>query len=73
MKFFYSFTAVLCILFVTTISGHTLGTITVDSLTFDKVLRNFDVVLAKFDDKFRMLIQLFEKTKSIEFLFVVVV
>ncbi|CAF3195125.1 unnamed protein product [Rotaria socialis] len=32
--------------------AHTPGTVTVDSLTFDKILRNFDVVLAKFDDKY---------------------
>lgn len=34
--------------------AHTPGTVTVDTFTFDKILRNFDVVLAKFDDKYRM-------------------
>ena len=33
--------------------AHTPGTVTVDAITFDKVIRNFDVVLAKFDDKYR--------------------
>ncbi|UJR20915.1 hypothetical protein I4U23_024024 [Adineta vaga] len=32
--------------------GHTQGTITIDNLTFDKILSRFDAVLVKFDDKF---------------------
>lgn len=52
MKFLFVFATILCVLFVTVTRGHTPGTLTVDSFTFDKVLRNFDVVLAKFDDKF---------------------
>lgn len=31
---------------------HTPGTVSVDQYTFDKIIRNFDVVLAKFDDKY---------------------
>ena len=37
---------------------HTLGTVTVDKVTFEKVIKKFDVVLAKFDDKFRTCISL---------------
>lgn len=40
--------------FITACVAHTPGTVTVDTLTFDKVRSNFDVVLAKFDDKYRM-------------------
>ena len=41
------------LLCVASSQAHTPGTVTVDSLTFDKVIRRFDVVLAKFDDKYR--------------------
>ncbi|CAM2697907.1 unnamed protein product [Rotaria socialis] len=51
MKFLYSFCAVVSVLVISS-KAHTPGTVTVDSLTFDKILRNFDVVLAKFDDKY---------------------
>jgi len=40
------------VLSISTIFAHTPGTVTVDTFTFDKILRNFDVVLAKFDDKY---------------------
>ncbi|CAF1045449.1 unnamed protein product [Rotaria sordida] len=32
--------------------AHTPGTVTVDTFTFDKIRENFNVVLAKFDDKY---------------------
>lgn len=53
MKTLY-FICGLLILFVASSYGHTPGTVTVDKFTFDKILRNFDVVLAKFDEKYRM-------------------
>ncbi|CAF1189427.1 unnamed protein product [Adineta steineri] len=52
MKFFVIFSATLFFALILSIKAHTPGTVTVDSLTFDKVIRNFDVVLAKFDDKY---------------------
>lgn len=51
MKLLSLFCAILCVLF-TSSRAHTPGTVTVDTFTFDKVRRNFDVVLAKFDDKY---------------------
>lgn len=39
-------------IFVSSTIGHTPGTVSVDQYTFDKIIRNFDVVLAKFDDKY---------------------
>ena len=53
MKSFHLSLAVLLLCVVAWSQAHTPGTVTVDSLTFDKVIRNFDVVLAKFDDKYR--------------------
>jgi hypothetical protein len=41
-------------LLISSNEAHTQGTVTVDTFTFQKILQNFDVVLAKFDDKFRM-------------------
>jgi endoplasmic reticulum protein 29 len=52
MSFFYSFCATLCFLLISSSNAHTPGTVTVDQFTFDKILRNFDTVLAKFDDKY---------------------
>jgi len=52
MKAFYLFSAALCVLLISLSEGHTPGTVTVDSFTFKKVVRNFDFVLAKFDDKY---------------------
>lgn len=54
MQIFYTFSATLFFLLISSIQGHTPGTVTVDKFTFDKVVKNFDVVLAKFDDKYRM-------------------
>ncbi|CAF2495315.1 unnamed protein product [Rotaria sp. Silwood2] len=51
MKVLYSFCVALFLL-ITSNRAHTPGTVTVDSFTFDKIIRNFDVVLAKFDDKY---------------------
>ncbi|CAF1162528.1 unnamed protein product [Rotaria sp. Silwood1] len=51
MKFLYSFCAALFLL-ITSNKAHTPGTVTVDKYTFDKIIRNFDAVLAKFDDKY---------------------
>jgi len=34
--------------------AHTAGVATIDALIFDKVVRQFDTVLVKFDDRFRM-------------------
>jgi len=43
----------LCLSILISISkAHTPGAVTVDKFTFDKILRNFEIVLAKFDDKF---------------------
>jgi endoplasmic reticulum protein 29 len=52
MKFFYSFSAIICFVLISSSKGHTPGTVTVDQFTFNKVIQNFDVVLAKFDDKY---------------------
>jgi len=52
MKVFYSFYVTLFFLLISSSKGHTPGTVTVDTFTFDKIVRNFDVVLAKFDDKY---------------------
>jgi L,D-peptidoglycan transpeptidase YkuD (ErfK/YbiS/YcfS/YnhG family) len=41
-------------LLISSNEAHTQGTVTVDTFTLQKILQNFDVVLAKFDDKFRM-------------------
>jgi len=41
-------------LLISSSNGHTQGTIGVDVLTFDKILRRFHTVLVKFDDKYRM-------------------
>ncbi len=54
MKMFSIFSTTFLVLLISTITAHTPGTVTVDTFTFDKILRNFDIVLAKFDDKFRM-------------------
>ena len=53
MKYFYTFSAILFFASIALNTAHTPGTVTVDSFTFKKILRNFDVVLAKFDDKYR--------------------
>jgi hypothetical protein len=53
MKFFYSFSAIFFFLLISSSKAHTPGTVTVDKFTFDKIIRNFDIVLAKFDDKYR--------------------
>jgi len=39
-------------LLIATSAAHTPGAVTVDKYTFDKILRNFDIVFVKFDDKF---------------------
>jgi endoplasmic reticulum protein 29 len=52
MKFFYSFSAILFFLLISSSHAHTPGTVTVDKFTFDKIIQNFDIVLAKFDDKY---------------------
>jgi hypothetical protein len=44
-------------LFISSNDAHTQGTVTVDTFTFNKILQNFDIVLAKFDDKFRMYLE----------------
>ncbi len=64
MQVFYVFCATLVFLLISSSKAHTPGTVTVDSFTFDKILRNFDVVLAKFDDKYRMY-HLFFQTKTL--------
>jgi endoplasmic reticulum protein 29 len=51
---FLIFSTTLFFLLISTSNAHTQGTVTVDTLTFDKILRTFDIVLAKFDDKYRM-------------------
>lgn len=43
---------ILLFLFITSIQTHTQGTVTADRFNFDRLLEKFDVVLAKFDDKF---------------------
>ena len=53
MKFSNSFYTIFFVL-IGLSRAHTPGTVTVDTLTFDKIIRNFDVVLAKFDEKYRM-------------------
>jgi hypothetical protein len=70
MKALYSFSAIILFLLISSSKAHTPGTVTVDGFTFNKVLQNFDVVLAKFDDKYRM--YHFEQkslTKEIFFIF----
>ncbi|UJR28609.1 hypothetical protein I4U23_009842 [Adineta vaga] len=52
MKIVYTFSAILFFTWTLISYAHTPGTVTVDSLTFDKILQNFDIVLAKFDDKY---------------------
>jgi len=52
MKFLYAFCATLFFLLISSSKAHTPGTVTVDSFTFDKIIQNFDTVLAKFDDKY---------------------
>ncbi|CAF0998475.1 unnamed protein product [Adineta ricciae] len=52
MKVLYACSALLFFTFIVSSSAHTQGTVTVDTLTFDKILRSFDIVLAKFDDKY---------------------
>jgi len=52
MKVFYSFYVTLFFLLISSSKGHTPGTVTVDTYTFNKIIQNFDVVLAKFDDKY---------------------
>ncbi|UJR13184.1 hypothetical protein I4U23_000206 [Adineta vaga] len=52
MKILYTFSAILFFTWTLTSHAHTPGTVTVDSSTFDKILRNFDIVLVKFDDKY---------------------
>jgi len=54
MQLFYTFSALFFFLLISSSRGHTVGTVTVDTLTFDKIIQNFDVVLVKFDDKYRM-------------------
>jgi len=39
-------------LLIATSAAHTPGAVTVDKYSFDKILRNFDIVFVKFDDKF---------------------
>ncbi|CAF5068343.1 unnamed protein product, partial [Rotaria magnacalcarata] len=51
IKMYWAF-AYLFFLFIISSKAHTPGTVTVDILTFDKIRNNFDVVLAKFDDKY---------------------
>jgi hypothetical protein len=41
-------------LLISSSKAHTQGTVTVDIITFDRILQNFDTVLVKFDDKYRM-------------------
>ena len=53
MNSFHLPIVVVLLLCVASSQAHTPGTVTVDTLTFDKVIRSFDVVLAKFDDKYR--------------------
>ena len=60
MKFLYSYWAILLFIIVSS-KAHTPGTVTVDVFTFDKMLKAFDVTLAKFDDKYRMYLILREK------------
>jgi endoplasmic reticulum protein 29 len=52
MTMFLIFSTTLFFLLISTSNAHTQGTVTVDTLTFDKILRTFDIVLAKFDDKY---------------------
>jgi endoplasmic reticulum protein 29 len=66
MKFFYTFSALFFFLLISSTRGHTLGTVTVDTLTFDKIIQNFDVVLVKFDDKYRMYYFFFYRKLSIK-------
>ncbi len=42
------------LLLISSNKAHTPGTVTVDAFTFEKILRTFDFVWAKFDTKFRM-------------------
>ncbi len=53
----------LFVLLISSSNAHTQGTIGVDVLTFDKILRRFHTVLVKFDDKFRM----YSKRKNVIF------
>ena len=41
-------------LLISSSKAHTHGTVTVDIITFDRILQNFKTVLVKFDDKYRM-------------------
>ncbi|CAF0729102.1 unnamed protein product [Adineta steineri] len=52
MKLFDIFFATHFFVLILSIRAHTPGTVTIDSLTFNKIVRNFNVVLAKFDDKY---------------------
>jgi len=52
MKLLYLLCATFFVLLISSSKAHTPGTVTVDTFTFDKIIRNFDVVLAKFDDKY---------------------
>lgn len=49
---FLHFTILTLCLWISLTQSHTPGTVTVDTFTFEKIIRNFDVVLAKFDDKY---------------------
>lgn len=49
----WTFSIVLLLLFISSSHAHTHGTATVDSVTFERILNQFDTVLVKFDRKFR--------------------
>ncbi|CAF4038273.1 unnamed protein product [Adineta steineri] len=51
MKIFLAFATLFSFLILSN-NAHTQGTVTVDSITFDKILQRFHTVLLKFDDKF---------------------
>lgn len=46
------FIFLLHLVFIVSIRSHTQGTVTADRFNFDRLLEKFDVILAKFDDKF---------------------
>lgn len=54
MRMFLVLFSTLLFLLISTNQAHTPGTVTIDELIFERILQNFEIVLVKFDVKFRM-------------------
>jgi len=58
MKMSVIYSVGLFFLLISLSKAHTPGTVSVDIITFDRILQKFDTVLVKFDDKYRMYLNL---------------